>query len=296
MKFGICIPNYGETFSVESLKEISITAECLGYESLWATDHVVMPNNSGTPYDRILESMCTLAYLAGVTNRIRIGISSLIIAMRNPLLTAKQLASVDILSQGRLIVAIGVGWNAKEFSFLGSDFHTRGKRVDESINILRRLWSGGTQNLESSVTGVRVEDAVFEPKPISKHLDIWIGGTSRKAMKRAATLGDAWHPNVFPLSVFEKMVKEFRQISPSAREKPICVRIGLNTSASQAEYLGPQGDRRIMFSGNMDENKQIIRDLESIGVNYALLTTNPDGRVPPSHQIESLNQFAGEFL
>ena len=114
MKFGICVPNYGESSSPEGLRTAALEAERAGCDSLWTTDHVLMPRNSGTPYERIFDSITTLAYLAPITNRVRLGISSLIIAMRNPVVVAKQLATIDNLAGGRLMLAIGAGWNEKE--------------------------------------------------------------------------------------------------------------------------------------------------------------------------------------
>ncbi len=236
MKFGVCIPNYGESLSVEAFREVALESERLGFDSIWTTDHILMPKNSGTPYERIFDSITSLAYLAGQTSEVKLGISSLIIAMRNPIEAAKQLATVDVLSGGRVtMLAIGAGWFEKEFSFLGSNFHNRGKRVNESIRIIRSLWSGETR-LESKILPHNYSDAVFEPKPLHDKLSIWIGGLSKAAMKRAAELGDAWHPNAVPLDSFREMVSQFRSISQNARDKPICVRIGLNPKASQAEY------------------------------------------------------------
>jgi len=291
MKFGVCIPNYGEALFVETFSGVSQEAERLGFDSIWTTDHILMPRNSGTPYERILDSIASLAYLAGQTKKVKLGISSLIIAMRNPIEAAKQLATIDALSGGRVtMLAIGAGWFEREFSSLGSNFHNRGKRVNESIRILRSLWSGET-SLESKVLPHKYSDAVFEPRP-QHDLSIWIGGTSMAAMKRAADLGDAWHPNAFPLDTFREMVSQYRSIS----QKPICVRIGLNAKASQAEYRGPQGEKRILLSGNMRENREIISELEKLGVSYALVVTSPDGKIPLKDQLEGLKLIAKEFI
>ena len=294
MKFGVGIPNYGETLSVETLLSVSLEAEKLGYDSVWTTDHVLMPINSKTPYENMLDSITTLAYLAAQTRKVKLGISSLIIAMRNPAVAAKQLATISALSGGRVMLAIGVGWNVLEFSFLGADFHTRGKKVDESIRLIRSLWAGETK-FAGQYSGVNFQDAIFSPRQSSKPT-IWIGGTSKAAMKRATEIGDAWHPNAFPLTQFRQLVSEFRQVSPSAEKKDICVRIGLNTKASQSEYTGPQGEKRILLSGNMSENRKIISELESLGVSYAVLVTSPDGKAPQDQQLQSLRYFAKEFL
>ena len=287
MKFGVCVPNYGESSSREALRTVALEAERAGCDSLWTTDHILMPRDSGTPYERIFDSITTLAYLASITNRVRLGISSLIIAMRNPVVVAKQFATIDNLTEGRLMLAIGVGWNEKEFVHLGSNFHNRGKRVDASIRLMRALWRGEA-SFKSRVLGIEFSDAVFEPHPIQKRLSIWIGGTSKAAMKRAVALGDAWHPNVQPLDQFTKLVTEFRGISPEAKTKEICVRIGINTKAEQSEYKSPQGERRVMLSGNRTENKKILSGLEQLGVSYIVAVPSPDGKANVSNQIDSI--------
>src|SRR5437016_10368815 len=212
MKFGVCVPNYGESSSTEALRNLALEAERAGCDSLWTTDHILMSKNSGTPYERIFDSITTLAYLAGVTDKVKLGISSLIIAMRNPVVVAKQLATIDSLSDGRLMLAIGAGWNEKEFAHLGSNFHNRGKRLDASIRLIRALWKGEA-SFKSRVLGIELSDVVFDPSPSQKDLTVWIGGTSMAAMRRALTLGDAWHPNVQPLDQFAKLINEFKEIS-----------------------------------------------------------------------------------
>ena len=127
MKLGVCVPNYGETSTPDAIQRIAVEAEQMGFDSVWCTDPLLMPRNSGTPYERIFESITTLGYLAGVTSKVRLGFSSLIIAMRNPVVVAKQLATIDNLSNGRVILATSAGWNEKEFSNLGSNFHNRGR-------------------------------------------------------------------------------------------------------------------------------------------------------------------------
>jgi|SRR5438309_2813861 len=291
MKFGVCVPNYGESSSPEALRTIALESERNGCDSVWTTDHILMPRNSGTPYERIFDSITTLAYLGAITNRVKLGISSLIIAMRNPAVVAKQLATIDNLSGGRLMLAIGAGWNEKEFAHLGSNFHNRGKRVDASIRLMRALWRGET-SFKSSVLGLEFSDAVFEPRPVQKHLELWIGGTSNSAMKRAAALGDAWHPNVQPLDQFAKLVADFRESSPEAKTKEICVRIGINTKAEASEYKSPLGERRIMLSGNQAQNKQILSRLEELGVSYIVAVPSPDGKANGSNQVEAIKTLS----
>ena len=296
MKFGVCVPNYGETLSIDGMRAVAIEAEKLGYDSLWTTDHVLMSRNSGTPYERIFDSVASLGYLAPLTKKVKLGISCLIIAMRNPVIAAKQLASIDhFAGGGRVLLAMAAGWNEKEFSNLGADFHRRGKKLDESIQLFRSLWRGDPKFHGSSLK-ISFENAVFEPLPNRSELPIWIGGISPAAMKRAAELGDAWHPNVTPLASFRTLVGQFREVSPSAQLKDICVRIGLNTKARESEYVGATGEKRIIFSGNMSENQGIVAELETLGVSTAVLVPSPDGKISTENQIQSIQEFADKVL
>src|SRR6266567_4736199 len=295
MKLGVCIPNYGETCSIEAIRKVATEAERQGYDSVWCTDHILMPKNSGTPYERISESVTTLAYLAATTSRLRLGISSLITPMRNPVIVAKQLATIDNLSNGRLILATSVGWNETEFHNLGTNFHNRGKRLDESLRLIRDLWSGRT-SFEGKTLKQKFTDAVFEPRPVQKELTIWIGGTSLAAMKRAATLGDGWHPNVQPLDRFAKLVADFRQEFPDANSKEISVRIGLNSKADGSEYVSAKGERRVILSSNRAENRKVMERLETLGVAYAVLVPSPDGKGTVADQLDGIRTIARDFL
>jgi probable F420-dependent oxidoreductase len=296
LRFGVCIPNYGETTSVEGLRIVALEAEKLGYESIWTTDHVLMPEQSGTPYERIYESITSLAYLASITSTVKLGISSLIMAMRNPVVVAKQLATIDNFSEGRIMLATSVGWVESEFEHLGSNFHDRGKRLDESIKLIRALWNNSSDaKFAGKSIPHKFANVKFEPPPIQERLTIWIAGNSKYAMKRAATLGDAWHPNVAPLDVFRKMVAEFRKM-PAARGKQICVRVALDTKALKSEYTSPQGERRMILAGNMNENKGTISELEELGVTSIIVSPSPDGKVPIAEQLESLRMFSEHFI
>lgn len=294
MKFGVCVPNYGPTSSAEALSRVAVEAEALGYDSVWTTDHILMPGGSGTPYERIYDSIVTLGFMAAQTKKVRLGISSLIVAMRNPVVVAKQLSTVDDLSGGRVLLAIGVGWNEREFGFLGSDFHDRGKRVDASIRLIRSLWRGGTK-FESRWLPQKFEDAVFDPLPRRREVEVWIGGTSDAAMKRAVRLGDAWHPNVFPMEVFRPLVARYHELSGSTHAD-ICVRIAIDLKAEKAEFVGVQGDRRIRLTADMSENARVLQELEALGVSGAVLVPSPQGMTGTKDQLESIRTFAAKFV
>jgi len=296
MKFGVCLANYGETFSLDGLRTVAVEAERMGYDSLWTTDHILMPQKSGTPYETVVESITSLAYLAAQTTVVRLGVSSLILAMRNPVAAIKQLATVDVLSRGRLMLATSAGWNEREYVNLGADFHTRGKRLDESIRLLRKLWPDEAPlDFQGQILPHKISQALFQPKPIQKHLTIWIAGTSEAAMRRAIELGDAWHPNVSPLDTFKPLVEQFKAL-PGGKEKPICVRIGLNTKAEVPIIVGAQGDRRLILSKNMAQNEETISELTNLGVSHMLLTPSPSGTTPITEQVASLRSIAENFM
>lgn len=296
MKFGVCIPNYGETFSVDGMRTVAVEAEKMGYESVWTTDHLLMPRQSGTPYETIIDSITTLAYLAAHTSVVRLGISSLILAMREPIAAIKQLATVDQVSRGRVMLATSAGWNEQEFANLGSDFHRRGKRLDESIKLLRRVWeSEATVDFQGRILPNKITQGVFQPKPVQKHLMIWVAGASVAAMRRAIKLGDAWHPNVSPLETFKPLVERFRTL-PGGKEKPIAVRIGLNTKVEDPIFVGPQGDRRLILSKNMAENEKTISELTKLGISYMLVTSSPTGTTQVADQVASLRSISENFI
>lgn len=207
MKFGVALTTRGRDATGETLVRVARAAEECGFDSIWVTDHIVIPRQlaSAYPYEATgqfdvpaneyyLEPLTVLTYLAGVTRRIRLGTGVLVLPYRNPILLAKTVASLDVLSGGRTILGIGVGWMAEEFRALGLDtFEQRGAVTDESIRLLRELWTRDEPRFAGRF--FQVEDIRFYPKPIQKpHPPIWIGGHSPAALRRAALLGDGWHP------------------------------------------------------------------------------------------------------
>lgn len=166
-------------------------AEAIGYASLWTNDHVIVPS-SLRQYERIFEAMTTLAWTAAHTKSIRLGTSILVLAQREPILAAKQLATIDVLSGGRLIVGVGAGYVAEEYRFLGARFEHRGAQLEHQIAAMRALWGGATAFRSGPIA---FEDALFGPTPIQgAAVPVWLAGTSDRALARVAKLADAWHP------------------------------------------------------------------------------------------------------
>ncbi len=183
MKFGYVLPNYGDRISPSELLEISELCEAEGFDSVWATDHVIMPLELKEPYSQVLEPLTTLAFIAARTEKLRVGTSILVMPQRNPILVAKQAATLDVFSNGRLVLGLGAGWAEKEYGFLNSDFSKRGSVFDESIRLMKILWREDLVNFEGKFFNIK--NALFLPKPVNRGIPVWIGGNGTLAVKRA---------------------------------------------------------------------------------------------------------------
>ena len=205
MHFGANLFGVGALADPQRLAEAARVAERLGYHSVFVADHIVVPRtlrskypysrDGGFPYDPDadwLDPMVALGYLAACTRTIRIGTSITVLPMRHPIVTAKQIATADRLSGGRVIFGVGVGWMAEEFALLGEPFHERGVRMDESLRLVKTLWT--ERNPTFAGRYFRVSDCAVTPKPVQRpHVPVWVGGDSPAALRRAAQLGDGWH-------------------------------------------------------------------------------------------------------
>lgn len=193
MKFGIALPNFGKYAKRDAILSIAKTAEKLGFDSVWVSDHIVIPESHQGFGNVFYEPIATLTYIAALTNKIYLGTSVIILPYRNPIILAKMVSTLDVLSNGRVILGVGAGWLKEEFQALGVSYEKRGTMTDEYIQVLKILWS----KEKPKFTGMfnKFSDINFLPKPIQKPCPpIWIGGNSRKAIKRAVNLGHGWHP------------------------------------------------------------------------------------------------------
>ena len=192
MKFGLILPNFGAIAGAAAIRDCAALAEELGFDSVWTTDHVLMPASMPEPYGNLVESLIALTAAAMVTQRVQLGTSIIVTPQREPVLLAKQLASIDAISGGRLILGAGVGWLEQEFNYLNAEFADRGARFDEGLALARALW-GGAGSFRGEFTAI--DDALFSPYPgRGGDLPIWIGGNSAHAIRRAATSAQGWHP------------------------------------------------------------------------------------------------------
>src|SRR5262245_19786400 len=226
MRFGVALPNYGPLANPATLGLLARHADELGVDSIWVSDHLVAPVGveSIYPYDRrpdakpgdmgvierFYEPLITLAYLAGQTRRVRLGVSAYVLPYRNPVLTAKLVATLDSLSGGRLVLAIGTGWLKEEFAALAVPFAARGQRTDEYLAVAKALWAGG----EARFSGRHYTPPPSRtgPPPAQRpHPPLWIAGNSPAAVERAARAGDGLHAIDLPPHELVPLVEQLRE-------------------------------------------------------------------------------------
>lgn len=191
MHLGAILPNFGEGSAPHEIQRVAVVAEEAGFDSVWATEHIAVGPEGVDPYGRVYDPFVTLAWLAGITTTIGLGTSIVLAPLHHPVHLAKEAATLQELSGGRFRLGVGVGWHEDEFRIMGIPFRGRGRRADEAIRLVRALWSG-----ETSFHGEHwsFENATFAPLP-DPVPEIWVGGSSERAIRRARELGDVWHPS-----------------------------------------------------------------------------------------------------
>jgi probable F420-dependent oxidoreductase len=213
MRVGIHLPHIGRKAGPEAIRRAAIQAEELGFADVWTSEHIIIPKGAPYPpsalfYDPIL----TLTWAAAFTKRVGLGTSVLVLPMRHPLPLAKELATLQNLSEGRLILGAGVGWMAAEFAALGVPFRERGRRMDEGIAIMLAVWGEDPVSFPARHIPAVIEDMRMLPQPI-KPIPIWIGGSSEAALARAARL-DGWHGSRLSPQEAASIVRRLREQRP----------------------------------------------------------------------------------
>ena len=310
MKFGFYLPNHGPNARAEALAEIARRGDELGYYCMVAGDHILVPGDIESPYPytvggvfpggengEYLEQLTLLTYLAGVTKRIRLVPSVMIVPYRPPLLAAKILATLDVLSQGRLTLGVGVGWMEEEFVALGAPpFAERGAATNEYLKAFVELWTSDTPTFEGKYC--QFSNIQFLPKPVQKpHPPIWVGGQSRAAIRRAAELGNGWHPiGAIPAAPLEpeelaQSVALLHRYAERAGRDPSHLDVSMKTPLydSGSSVAGP----RRRFSGEPQQILQDIQTYSDVGVSHIIF----DIRGAELNQaLERLDWFAQEIM
>ena len=278
MKFGVTFPNSWGIEDPRVLFALGTRAEDLGYDSIWTSEHVFNVSYVGTrlgdaPY---YDSLLSLTHLAAITNSIRLGTSVLVLPYHRPITLAKQLATLDVFSEGRLSVGIGAGVIEEEFEALGADFSQRGSVTDESIRAMKALW---TQDLpQFHGHHYDFSGMVFSPKPMQKpHPPIYVGGDSRPAIRRAAREADVWHPTSVGAEDIHLGMRYLQEQARLVGRDPerigVSVRLDLDFPALGGPRTAPRQPRPAL-TGTPDEVLEQVRVYEEVGADELLLATN----------------------
>ena len=307
--FGCSAPSRGPMAGPDNLRALAQRAEDLGFDSVWVSDHIILPRdvNSFYPYaadgvatftpdQPYYEPIATLNFLAGCTHRVRLGTHVLILPYRNPVLTAKMLATLDVLSGGRLILGAGVGWMEEEFKALGLDtFAQRGAVTNEYIRLFKELWTA--ENPEFHGEFYDVAGAGFLPKPLQKpHPPIWVGGHTGPAIRRAAELGDGWMPiGLRPPAILEPeemaaKIARLRRLSVRAGRAEDAVDICFSTNVG---FSQPSRAARPMMQGRPEQIAADLRQYQDLGVTNFIVSFPGDS---VDAQKEAMEQFSREVM
>jgi probable F420-dependent oxidoreductase len=214
MRVGIHLPHIGRKAGPEAIRRAAIQAEELGFADAWSSEHIIIPKGASYPPSAIFyDPVLTLTWAAAFTKKIGLGTSVLVLPMRHPLPLAKELATLQNLSEGRLILGAGVGWLTAEFDALGVPFRERGRRMDEGIAMMRAVWGQDPVSFPTRYIAAVIEEMRMLPQPV-KPIPIWIGGSSEAALTRATRLADGWHGSRLSPEQATPIVRRLRERRP----------------------------------------------------------------------------------
>jgi len=308
VQFGFDIPAQGPMANPDSAAELARAGEAMGFGYLYVSDHIVVPKTIRSPYpynakrklpgaDNYLEQLTLLTFLAAHTRRIKLLTSVTVIPYRDAVFTAKSLATIDVLSNGRLVLGAGVGWMKEEFEAVGAPpFEQRGTVTDEYLRAFVELWTDKKPSFKGR--HVRFSDIAFEPKPVQKpHPPIWIGGESPYAIRRAATLGNGWYPisydQTYPITTPTRMRECLTELRKHAKA------VGRSLKGFQVTYHAGmydpkhvairQGGKRKNFTGTPAQVAGDIRAFQDAGVDNVFF-------LYPGNSVKALIASAEQFM
>ena len=270
MKIGFSLSNNQGIEDVREVLDLATRAEELGFDSVWASEHVfnvsyVQERIGNRPY---YEPLTILSYVAATTNTIGLGTSVLVLPYHNPIRLAKTAATLDVVSGGRLTLGVGVGVIEEELAAMGSPFSERGAITDETIAIMKELWTQENPTYQGrfhSFSGMK-----FTPKPVQKpHIPIIIGGTSRAAVRRAAKMGDGWHPTALDPENLSQKIHYLRDRAQAEGRDPSEIAVSVSAPMGEA---GREG--RYSLGADPEEILQKAQTYEGLGVNRLVISSN----------------------
>ena len=278
MDWGIHLPHMGQKANREALVSFAQRADALGYHSGWVSDHIAWPSDIASRYPYTpdgafpapqnlpwLDPIGTLFFVAGCTERLKLGTTVLILGYRPPVQTAKAIASLDVVSDGRVILGVGVGWMREEFEVLGMPFDHRGRRADEQLEVFRTLFTAEHPSYDG--TYYQFPPVGFEPKPVQASIPIWVGGNTEAAYRRTARFGDAFHAAFEPLDDVRVAWARVQELVKAEGRDPATVRLSIRL------YLDPEGAMppAKSIAGSTEQMLDTIGAWQEIGVDHILM-------------------------
>jgi probable F420-dependent oxidoreductase len=283
MHIGVIFPHFEFGTDPGAIREYAQTVEELGYTHIGADDHVIGPNpqRPGGWTDWVTYQTCIhepfvlFGFMAAVTRRVELVTCVLLLPQRQSVLVAKQAAELDVLSGGRLRLGIGNGWNEIEYISLGENFHNRGRRLDEQVDLLRKLWT--QPHVDFSGNWHTIPDAGINPLPVQRPIPIWFGGQSEAMIRRVARLGNGWMPLYRSAEEARPGVERLHQLLAAAGRSP-------SELGFEARLSYGRGDRK--------EWQPLVDGWRSLGATHLSLVTTNCGLATPASHLEAVHKFA----
>jgi len=241
LHLGLILPNYGDRLQAERLASAAVAAEEAGFDSAWATDHLIVPEEHAPIYGSIAEPLVSLAFLAARTERLELGVSALIVPARQPLVVLKELTTLDLLSGGRIVTAVAAGWMEGEFETLQAPFEQRGRLLDEWLDLAASVFEQMPGRVRYEGTLLSVDGWLAPALVRPGGPELWVAGVSKATLRRAAKTG-VWHPVALPPEELREMAAEFRERRHNGR---VVLRINATFADEPAAGMDERGRHAI---------------------------------------------------
>jgi probable F420-dependent oxidoreductase len=274
MKIGFALGNIGPIGTAESVAKIAQRAEALDYDSLWTVERLLWPVNPQTPYPvtpdghlpeeykHVLDPLDSLTYAAALTKKINLGTSVLDMPYYNPVVLARRLSTIDVLSNGRLRVGLGLGWSKDEMDAAGAELKQRGAKADEFIEVLKAIWT--TNPVEFHGKFYQVPKSYILPKPVQKpHPPIYLAAFAPPALQRLAKMADGWNPVAIPVAGMAQMFQGIQEMAKAAGRDPATLSLVVRANLIVSDK--PLGADRTIFSGTLEQVKEDVAACREIG-------------------------------
>jgi probable F420-dependent oxidoreductase len=283
MRLGFTLPQFGEHASPDGIREVAVEAEALGYDSLWVSDRLLYPVAPKVPYpatpdgklpksyQRVFDPFAVLTFAAAYTQRIALGTSVLVLPFYNPVLLARQVATLDVLSGGRVRLGLGTGWSPDEYEAAGTDIKTRGARANEALEVLRKIWTLDTPEHEG--VHYTLPKSVMALRPVqTPHPPIYMAAYNEATMRRVAEHTDGWNPAGIPIPAMKALFSGIQGMAQAAGRDPS--RLELVVRANLVLTEAPGGHGRSPFTGTWEQIRDDIAQTRDIGAHQLLFEAN----------------------